>query len=81
MTPEQASQTEYQTNHYRVIHQKVISVLWGDLPAYLKEAIAEDVQKTSRTYKEFINYVNNEVVRVYNDESFYYNNKYTFLAQ
>jgi len=78
MTPEQSSQLEHKTNHYRAIHQKVCSVLWGELPSYIKMIVANDVEQTSFTYRNFISHVNSETDLIYNDPDFYYNQPETF---
>jgi len=77
----QIDNSTHKTNHYWAIHQKVLLVLWGDLSNYNKLVIADDVEKRSKTYRDFISYVDSEVDSTYNDPDFYYNDKYSFIAQ
>ncbi len=60
------------TKHYWDIHRRVSAVVWGELPDYLKSLIASDVNHETKHYNAFIEKVNSETARMYEDPDYHY---------
>ena len=59
---------EYKTANYWAINSRVTSVLWENLPRYLKEIVASDTDHITKAYRDFDALVKSETLAVYNDE-------------
>jgi hypothetical protein len=71
---------KFQTQHYWRIHRRVTQKAWRNMERRERETIAADVNHETYEFKRFEAYVNSETERLYNDESYPYNDPATFKA-
>lgn len=64
--------------HYWRIHARVCKRVFTDLSQDVRDIITHDVEHTSETYKWFEDKVHQDTMRLYEDGTYYDNDRFSF---
>ena len=66
------------TLHFWRIHGRVARRIWTDLPLYVRNIIAADSEHVTPEFQWFNQKTNEDAERLFQDESYYDNDPWTF---